>query len=269
MLGFLSLVNQFLGYFNFNTKLKNRLFTIVGFFANFYFLYAAVLAFQNGRFRWILFVLLFLLLLYFSVLNFLYYFTDKTTKWDISPKVEQLLGGPPQQATADQRAARMVKQPVVPAAGLFNDQHVLPSTLVSSPEEQATIDQFAQTLVQNGYLSLNYDGLSDREIYAEAHKTAKPFYALGQAGVQLPYYTLKFEGRLPVVYAGMNSMDAKPVGHLTAIGMTSVREAEEKFNLALANAYITGGPYKIAGRSGIVEGSEPYAIAVQVAYQEK
>ena len=50
-------------------------------------------------------MLVFLALIYFITLNVIYYFTNKTAKYDLSPRIEKLLGGKPKEALAAEKQA--------------------------------------------------------------------------------------------------------------------------------------------------------------------
>ena len=93
-----------------NVKIKNRVYTVVGGIGNFYLLYVAWRFFANGFIgRGLLFILAFLVLLYFTYLNTIYWFTEKKAKWDISPKIENALGIKPKdpEEEARKKVARM------------------------------------------------------------------------------------------------------------------------------------------------------------------
>ena len=95
MLTVIDIINRVLGYFNIADKPKGKAFTWIAFVANFYLLYIAIqnLRYPDFRIRGALFMLAFVVFLYFIALNFLYYFTNKTTRFDISPTVENWLLG--------------------------------------------------------------------------------------------------------------------------------------------------------------------------------
>ena len=93
MLTVLDLINHYLGYFTTNSKTKGRIYTVVGAGGVWYLLYLAYRFFVNGHWlRGALIAAVFLLLLYFVILNIIYYFTKHTSKWDVSPRIEKLLG---------------------------------------------------------------------------------------------------------------------------------------------------------------------------------
>ena len=87
------MIRSSLSYVNLSTVLKNRIYTILAGIGNFYLLYVAFRFFQNGFWgRGTLFILAFLVILYFTYLNILYYFTKaKKSKYDISPWIEKVL----------------------------------------------------------------------------------------------------------------------------------------------------------------------------------
>lgn len=93
MLTILDLLNHYLGFFNVNTKWKGQVYTILASVGNFYVLYLAIMHLKNAAYlRGLGLLLAFIVIAYFAFLNVVYYFTKKTFKWDLSPKVEKLLG---------------------------------------------------------------------------------------------------------------------------------------------------------------------------------
>lgn len=271
MLSLLDMLNHYLGYFNMNVKLKNRVYTLIGVAGVLYLGYLAIYFLRAGAWtRGLLFLLVFVILVYFTVLNVIYYFTTKTAKFDISPKIEKLLGGRAASAADDpmiggKHAAHTTT--VIPAAGLFHEQSLLPAKLTVDATQQANLEQLADSLVANGYLQLNYANRSDEQIYEQAQKTGQPVYALGDL-VQLPFYELRQQGDHYLVYAGRNAIDSLPVGEVTEVGLMPTKEAAARYQIVLASAQLTGGPYKIAGRSGAVSGSEPFKLVIQAAYKD-
>lgn len=94
MFSILDMINHALGYVNVNVKIKNQIYIGIGIAGNLYLGYVAIRLMQNGAWlRGILYMLVFLALIYFITLNVIYYFTNKTAKYDLSPKIEKLLGG--------------------------------------------------------------------------------------------------------------------------------------------------------------------------------
>ncbi|MFD0896973.1 DUF6681 family protein [Loigolactobacillus binensis] len=271
MLSLLDMLNHYLGYFNMNVKLKNRVYTAIGIAGVLYLGYLAINFIRLGAWtRGILFLLIFLVLVYFVSLNVIYYFTTKTAKFDISPKIEKLLGGRPAGAADDpmmggKHAAQTTK--VIPAAGLFHEQSLLPAKMLVDTTQQANLDQLVDQLVANNYLQLNYADRSDEQIYEHAQKSGQPVYALGDT-VQLPFYELREQNGRYFVYAGRNAIDSLPVGEVTEVGLMPTQDAAAKYRIVLASAQLTGGPYKMAGRSGVVAGNDPFKLVIQAAYKD-
>ncbi|CAM2787386.1 DUF6681 family protein [Dellaglioa algida] len=268
MFSLLDLANHYLGFFNVNLKLKNRIYTILGFLGNWYLLYVASRYFINGYYlRGSLFILIFLVLLYFVGLNMLYYFTNKTTKFDPSPKIEKLLGGPPKQATEGGERRRM--QPgYVQTNGLFDSKIMMPATIKSSRDEKLAVQQIASQMKQVDYSAFDYDGLSDDAIMKEIQSTGKPISELTQP-VAFPFFELKIENGKMNVYAGMNQMDQQVIGHLTHVGLSDIETAKGQYDIYLATATLSGGNRKIAGRSSVIEEMHKFHVKIQIAYKEK
>ncbi|KRK32548.1 DUF6681 family protein [Loigolactobacillus bifermentans] len=274
MLSLLDMLNHYLGFFNMNVKLKNRIYTAIGILGDGYIAYLAIKLLRLHAWgRGFLFLLAFLGMTYFTVLNVIYYFTTKKAKFDISPKIEKLLGGKAATSSDDpmissgtgKATAAGTTAKVMPAAGLFNAKKLLPATLKA---DTRALDQTVDELVKSGYLSLNYGGLGDREIYQQAQHRSEPFYAIG-AATQVPFYELREERGQLAVYIGQNAINSRKVGTIESVGLMPVGQARQQFHLVLASAYLTGGPYKVAGRSGIVTGQEPFGLTVQLAHEDR
>ena len=68
----------------------------------------------------------------------------------------------------------------------------------------------------------------------------------------------------------MNQMERRPVGHISKIGLTDVREAHQKYRIYLANLVVVDGPNKIPGRSGTtIMTTADYGLKAQVAYRQR
>ena len=268
MLSFLDMVNHYLGYINVSVKLKNRIYTVLGLLGDFYLFYIAVRYLQNGHPFWGLLILFVaIILLYFAFLNGVYYFTQKKAPFDISPKIEKLLGTKPKDADETPRqTAGMGRN--IPANGYFDEKKILPGKLSSTPLQQQNINQLAAQLQQNRLLRLDYSGLGDREIMEQVQKDGKPVYASGP-GVLIPYFEMQTEDSRLVVYAGLNQADKRPVGTVSTVGLQDVNDVRDQFELYLANATLVGGPFKVLGRTTLIEQENDFAIAVQLAYKHQ
>lgn len=256
-----------------NVKIKNRVYTVVGGIGNFYLLYVAWRFFANGFIgRGLLFILAFLVLLYFTYLNAIYWFTEKKAKWDISPKVENALGIKPKdpEEEARKKVARMRQAGFVQTNGIFDEnQDFLPAEIATSEAELANIQIVADSLKKINYLHLDYDGKSKNTIFKEIKSDEKVRYALGETPQALPYFELKnVEGKL-VIYGGINQIESYQLGTVKTIGLMPASEAAKKYHIYLATVVLTGGPFMIAGRSTAMEDNEPFRIDAKIAYTSR
>lgn len=271
MFSILDMINHALGYVNVNVKIKNQIYTLLGAAGNCYLGYVAVRLMQNGSWlRGIIYMLVFLAVIYFLMLNIIYYFTEKKPPFDLSPKIEKLLGGKPKEAIAAEKQAAMgnQNQPYIPANGIFDGQELLPAAVHTSHTEQSNVHQIVDQLQAANIIRLDYGGMSDRDIMQQVRATGEPVPAIGQ-GIQIPYSQLKLENHKLVIYAGINQIDQLPVGHITRVGLTDVHDAHEDYKLYLASTLITGGIAKIAGRTATIEQSGDYQITAQVAFEDR
>lgn len=276
MFSLLSMINGWIGYINMNAKVKNRVYTVLGGLGNFYLLYVAYRFYANGfAGRGTLFILAFLILLYFTYLNVMYFFTDQPAKFDISPVIMQWLHitpkDPEEEARKKVARARAFYQQhgYVQTNGIFKNENLLPATLTFSPKQEANIQQLVQQLATIQYLNLDYGGRTDDDIYQELKtKTQGQVYALADP-VALPYFNLKNTGDRLEVYGGLNQMESQSLATITEIGLMPATQALTKYRLSIATAVVAGGPFKRGGRSSVMEEHQPFTLKVQLAYQEK
>lgn len=269
MLTALDLLNRFLNYFNISDKPKGKAFTVVAFIANFYLLYVAInnLRFPHYRVAGALFMLAFLVLEYFIVLNYFYYFTDKQVKFDISPKVEKALGGNQAQAKAAEESLTH-KTSSGPSAGLFADDKILPTVVSISPKQQENLNELVDQMVAQGALATDYQGLDDHAIQRVAQKTKKPVLAIG-GPVELPFFSMQEQDGDFIILGGLNALAIKPLATVQRIGLMPVAQAKKDYQLAPAHVYLTGGQAKKLGRHDLMTQESPYALTVQLAYTPK
>ncbi len=269
MLTALDILNRLLSYFNIQDKAKGKAFTVVAFVANFYLLYTAIqgLRYSGYRLQGLLFLLGFLLLEYFIVLNAVYYYTDKQLKFDISPKVEKMLGGNQAQMKAAENSLTKA-QLSGPASGLFQDDKLLPTAISISPTQQENLDALVERLLTQGNLSTNYSGLDDHAIARVARHSQQPVAAIGNL-VELPFFKVVAQGDALIVYGGVNALASSEVATVLRVGLLPVREAMAEYALAAAHVYLTGGESKQMGRKSLMTRTEPYGLTVQLAYKPR
>ncbi|TYC49541.1 hypothetical protein ESZ50_05170 [Weissella muntiaci] len=262
MLTILDLLNHYLGFFNVNTRWKGKVYTILAFFGNFYLLYLASKFLGNTAYlRASLLLLAFLVILYFSILNVIYYFTNKTVKWDISPKIEKYIG------TQEVKEQRTNRGAFVPANGIYNKKDVLPATIVSDDDMQAEIERVAEQLVANGVVQTDFGGLTEQEQLAYLN-TESAVYA-NHPGTPLPYSRLQAERGGMALYGGINEMFAKRLGRVMTVGLMPIAAALKENDLFIATAVIKGGQAHVRGRAGLTEAKLPYSLHVELAYKAK
>lgn len=267
MLTALDLINRMLNYFNIQDKPKGKAFTVVAFGANFYILYVAInhLRFANYRLKGALYLVLFFVFLYFIFLNYLYYFTKRSFKYDISPVVEKVLGG---NAHAYAEAEKAYAHDPLNTSGMFNTNQVLPARLTIDDNQQLAINNLAGALQKQGVLTLDYHGLSDDSLTRVARKNAAIVLAMGTPQT-LPYFELQktLDDRF-VISGGLNALESSELATVTAVGITDIDTAAEQYQLAAAQVVLTGGPQKRLGRSGLYEYTEPFSVEARIAFTE-
>ncbi|QBO36512.1 hypothetical protein EQG49_08510 [Periweissella cryptocerci] len=266
MLTILDMVNHYFGLFNVNTKFKGRLYTVLGFGGVWYIFYIAI-SFLTAH-RWLRgfgLLLAFVALMYVIYLNFMYYFTQKDAKLDISPKIEKIMGGPQNPEVQKQARAAVI----VPAHGLYEQKQVLPTAMQSNPDEENSLNQLANDMAAMGLITTDYQGMSDDDLRASLSLNGnQPIYA-NHPGAAIPYFHLTTEGTHLIVYGGVNEMQAVRLGEIIRIGLADTKTALAQFDLFLASVVLQGGPGKTLARSSFFERDYPYTLKVEVAYAPK
>lgn len=276
MFSFLDMINSSLSYFNLDVKLKSRIYIAIAALGDIYLVYVTFRLFMNHVWlRAFLYCLAVIGLTYFIYLNFVFYFLEKTSKFDvISPRVAKITGqkfddGKTQTPLDAQQ--RLAAELANRSNGLFSGADTIPAAVAIDELEQRNLHKVVDQLLMQGIFVNGYDGLSEKEIVAQYHATDKPVTALNSQSVP-PYFELvhdELRHRLEI-YIGINQMERRAVGHITKIGLTDVHTAHDKYQLYLAAVVVTGGPNKIAGRSGTtILTDEDYSLQVQVAYKQR
>ena len=266
MFSLLDLMNKFLGYINVNPKVKNRIYSILGFFGNGYIGYVAWRYLQNKAYtQGFLYLLMFLVLLYFAILNLIYYFTDKQAKFDISPLIEKMLGGP--HNTTEVAAANPLNQAYA-NAGIVDHQKLLPAQVTLTSHHQTMVHELVHQLAEHQPHVLDYEGRSDKELQ-RALKHTSSLEAIGRQGQLVPYAEIKVEQGKLILYGGLNALSLLPIGEISQVGLAAVKDVHQRYRLSAAQVKIIGGPEKILGRSGVLERLQPYQIVAQLAYRPR
>ena len=153
MFSFLDMLNHSLGYFNINTKLKNKIYTIVALLGDGYLIYVTYRLLANHVWvRGLLYCLAVLLISYYVYLNAVYYFLDKTSRFDVlSPWLVKITGYDqsnenPRKSRAERAAAVINNQ----ANGYFTDSNLIQAEVAISHEEQRNLRHLVDQLVEQG-----------------------------------------------------------------------------------------------------------------------
>lgn len=272
MFSFLDMINSSLSYFNIKPTLKNKIYIAIATLGDGYLIYVTCRLFLNQVWlRGLLYCLAVVFLTYYLYLNFVYYFLDRTSRFDfLSPWLSKVTGTAPDATTGKmprQRRQAALNQ----AAGYYEDHDTVRAAVTIDAAEQANLRALVDQLVAEHLLVAEYDGLSEAEILAQYRAKNEPVPALN-SGQTLPYYELVHEAarhRL-TIYAGVNAMDKQPVGHITKVGLTDAHDARVQYQLYLAKLFVTGGPHKIAGRRDttiLTDGD--FGLVAYLAYREK
>lgn len=259
-LSLLTIINQWLGFFSVRNQARGRIYSIVGFIANFYLLYVGVRLVINHQLWGWLILLAFLILFYFSILNIIYYFTDKVMKWDISPFVDKILGG----GKEEEEALK-----TVPANGLYSRDQVLDTSIFADYEQRQNLDYLFQQMKEAKLVSSNYGQMSHFKIkdYLAEHSSIEANYP----GTLLPYFDMKYAPNGLVIYGGINEISARPIGLITKVGLSDAILAVREYHLSLASVVLHGGEGLVVDQATgkAVKRNLPIHLTAEVAYQKR
>lgn len=278
MISFLTLASHYMGMINVKSKLKNQVYTVMAFVGNWYLLYIGIRFLQNGRYlRGFLLLAIFLVFLYFSIMNIYYFFTTKKAPFDVSPILEKYIGGTPEEIREKEEFRRRLAQVerqsrhahASSSAGMFDQRMLLPAQVESNSEQKRNIEQIAMMMRRAGILFEDYGGRNDEQIREQLQPGQTEVYAIGEDGIQFPFADIKMINGRPTVFAGLNQMEELPVGVITKVGVSSFEAAKQENHLYLADVLLSGGEKKMIGRSGIITENENFFIKVNIAYKRR
>lgn len=260
MFSLLDLFNSYFSVFNVNSRLKGRIYTIIDFFGVSYLMYLTWSYLKNHAYaQGGLIGLATVVILYIALINFVYYFTNKSVKWDISPLFAKYVANP------DAATGNNVQY--VPASGLYHSEDVLPAFVVSKNEDQERLRQLVSQMRNRGLIEDVFEDLSDKEQIQVLKKGQKFVYANDR--IDLPYYRLQKTRNHLVVMGGMNEMQAQQIGIVEQVGLQPIAAAMKQYDFYIATAGITGGIAHEMGRNGLSVVHLPYQLKVELAYKTK
>ncbi len=264
-IGFLQILNHLSGFFSVKSKVRGRIYSLIGFIANFYILYISYRLVVNGRSRGWLILFLFLILLYFSVLNIIYYFTNKPVKWDISPLVNRLLGEKEEEVSNSNREKRLN----IPVNGLYNPDQVLTTTIFIDNFQKSNLQKLFLSMQQNGLIGNSYGNMGQEEIYSflSRHSALPSNYP----GNLLPYFSLRFSLNKLIIYGGLNEMNAFPIGTITKIGLQDALLALRDYRFYLSSVVVFSNENYILDPKSqqIKKVFLPLSLKAEVAYKKR
>ncbi|WP_462259427.1 DUF6681 family protein [Vagococcus teuberi] len=162
----LSNITKFLNYLNINPRLQNKILTVVSVFPTLYILRIVKGYFQNGNYlRMILYLLIFIVLAYFIVLNFIYYFKNQKVKWDVTNLIENIV---PEDATFDETVQTNSTTPKIQGKLL---------TLTLNNDSDQVIDTVVHELLEKNYITAKK--LNDYAYELNSY-TLIPFYKISK-----------------------------------------------------------------------------------------
>ena len=207
MLSFLDMINHWLGYFNINAKLKNRIYIVIAFLGDLYLIYVTTRLLMNQA--WVTRNALLsgcnpdYLLLY---INAVYYYLDRNSRFDfLSPWLSKITGVVP---TADDVKPKRDMRAVNNASnGYFTNQDIIPAQVEVDAHEQHNLQRVVEQLLDDGIFTADYDGLTDSQIVNET-AAGEPVYALDSQQTP-PYFELYHDKHLRriEIYMGLNQME--------------------------------------------------------------
>lgn len=260
MFTLLDLFNSYFKIFNVNSQLKGRIYTLIDFVGIAYLSYLTWSYLKNHAYtQGILIGLATLIITYFALINFVYYFTEKTVKWDISPLFDKYV------ADVEDTTSNNVQ--FVPASGLYHSDDVLPALVVSKGDDQIHLAKLVEQMRERGLIEDVFDGLSEKAQIQLLKKEQNLVYANDR--LDLPYYRLQKHGKQLLVIGGMNEMSAKRIGIVEQVGLQDIGSALEEYDFFVATAGITGGLAHELGRNGLSTVRLPYQLKVELAYKAK
>jgi len=205
----LSNMTKFLNYLNINPRLQNKILTVLSVFPTLYILRIVKGYFQNGNYlRMTLYLLLFLVLVYFIILNFIYYFKNQKVKWDVTNLIENIV---PEDTTFDETVQTSGTTPKIQGKLL---------TLTLEDNSDQIIDQIIHHLIDKKYI--------------QAKKLNDYAYQLDDYTL-IPFYKIS-KGKL---FIGSSYKD------LTEIA--SIKINEDADSLVPLGVFVNGGSYERDG----------------------
>lgn len=203
-------VGKFLNYLNINPRLQNKIMTVISVFPTLYILRIVRGYFANKNYvKGSIYLVIFIILAYFVILNFVYYFKNKKVKWDVTNMIED----------------------IVPEDLTFDGDNVIVSTnvtgiqgkklpLIFHEESHILIEQVVEELIQKEQIKTQDLEKND---YLIDKYTLIPFYKI----------------RNKSLFIGSSYSDMKEVAEIKLV--------DEADDLIPLGVFVLGGTYQVEG----------------------
>lgn len=218
-------IGKFLNYLNINPRLQNKIMTVVSVFPTLYILRIVRGYFSNKNyFKGSIYLIIFIVLTYFIILNFVYYFKNKKVKWDVTNMIEDIV---PEDVTFDVdhtveikgTAAHGIQGKKLPL--IFNENsHIIIEQVVDELIDQKVIT--VQDLSKNDYLIDKYE--------------------------LIPFYKIRKQS----LFIGSSYNDMKEVAKIELL--------DDADSLIPLGVFVLGGTYQVDG----ITYKEPYTIQLRI-----
>lgn len=201
MITILDEINKILSYLNINSKYLNRAYVIVSILPIGFLLKSLIDMRNSINTLYILYVFAFVLIIYFWILNFMYYFLNKNTLFDITQLLAKKM--PDEMFNHDMEPTRTNSK----SSSLSVDQEILPIQYI--PTFDLEIQKMVERLINSNSIVVDKD--------YQAHNS----YLIPK-NTLFPYYSLKRDNdkRYYAVFIGTSLDNLKLVGRVDTHGQS-------------------------------------------------
>lgn len=204
-------IGKFLNYLNINPRLQNKIMTIVSIFPTLYILRIVRGYFSNDNYvKGSIYLIIFIVLTYFIIINFVYYFKNRKVKWDVTNLIEDIV---PEDLTFD-NPDNILK--TTATSGLQGKK--LP--LIFNEDSPILIEQVIEELIRDGKIQKQDLEVSD--------------YLIGKYEL-IPFYKIRNQA----LWIGSSYRDMKEVA--------KIKLSSDADTLIPLGVFILGGTYQIDG----------------------
>lgn len=204
-------IGKFLNYLNINPRLQNKIMTIVSIFPTLYILRIVRGYFSNDNYvKGSIYLIIFIVLTYFIIINFVYYFKNRKVKWDVTNLIEDIV---PEDLTFD-NPDNISK--TTATSGLQGKK--LP--LIFNEDSPILIEQVIEELIRDGKIQKQDLEVND--------------YLIGKYEL-IPFYKIRNQA----LWIGSSYRDMKEVA--------KIKLSSDADTLIPLGVFILGGTYQIDG----------------------